>query len=115
MGNYNHKPNSGSMFVNDEKDPTNPAHQKFADRQGDGLIECPACQAQFAVYLNGWLKEGKNKTKFLSVSIKPKRTERAERGAGAPRTQAAPPRRHAAPPPKEPSGDDAPFDQPQSW
>jgi len=46
------KPNSGVLFKNNEKDPTNPAHQTWADLEGD-----------FAVAgIQYWAKAWENKT-----------------------------------------------------
>jgi hypothetical protein len=64
---YEQKPNTGSVFNNDRKETDN-----HPDRQGSALIECPHCNAKFAMWLNGWIKESTTKGKWLSLAFKPK-------------------------------------------
>jgi hypothetical protein len=81
MSNYTPKPNNGSLWPNDKK-----TEEKHPDRTGSIMLECPACQAQWEAFLDGWLKESDAGKKWLSVRVKAK-TKKPE-GQQAPKTQA---------------------------
>lgn len=58
---YQHKDNSGSLFVNDKKKSPN-----HPDRTGSALID------GVEYYVSGWIKKDKNGTPFMSMAFKPK-------------------------------------------
>jgi len=64
---YEQKPNSGSLWQNDKK-----TEDKHPDRTGTIMLECPACQAQWEAFLDGWLKKTGAGKQFLSVRVKAK-------------------------------------------
>jgi len=60
---YEQRDNSGTLFINDRKTDKN---SKLPDRKGDAIINGQA------MWISGWLKDGKNGTQFLSLSFTPK-------------------------------------------
>lgn len=64
---FEHKENSGSVFVNDRKQT-----ERQPDRTGDGKICCPDCGAVFPIWISGWIKRTANKQPFMSLAFTPK-------------------------------------------
>lgn len=60
---YEQRDNSGTLFINDRKTDKN---SKLPDRKGDAIINGQA------MWVSGWIKDGKNGTPFLSLSFTPK-------------------------------------------
>lgn len=58
---YEQRDNSGSIFVNDKKKAPN-----HPDRSGSAMID------GVEYYVSGWIKEGRNGDKFLSLAFKKK-------------------------------------------
>lgn len=56
---------SGSLFVNSRKEK-----ETHPDRQGNGLLVCPHCKKEFAVWISGWIKDLRQTTgKWLSLAF----------------------------------------------
>lgn len=94
---YTQRPNSGSLFKNQDKDPGNVQHEKWADYEGTAQIN----GQEF--FVNAWIKRPEGKKTFLSLAFKSK---------GQPRQQSAeaqqrPPARKPAPP-RDPDPNDNP-------
>ena len=62
-----HYVNSGSIGVNQRKEIDN-----HPDRSGSVNITCPKCQRESQFWISGWLKEGNDGSKFMSLSFKEK-------------------------------------------
>ncbi len=74
MADFEHRDNSGSLFVNSRK--TKDSHP---DRNGDGKIKCPCCDESFMIRMSGWVKEGRaGKQNWLSVAFTPEEAEGGE-------------------------------------
>lgn len=59
---YIPKPNTGTLFINDKKEKdTHP------DKNGNAMIACPHCRAEYKVWLSGWEKDNGR----ISLAIKP--------------------------------------------
>jgi hypothetical protein len=84
---YEKRPNSGTLFTNDKK-----GNDKAPDRKGDGMVHCPHCSANFDVELAGWIKEGRNGSKFLSMKIASKEDPGAYRGGQSEQSKPAAPK-----------------------
>lgn len=93
---YTQRPNSGSMFKNAEKDPGNPAHEKWADYEGSVQVN----GQEF--YISAWIKRPENKKPFLSLAFKPKGQQRQQ---PAQNQQQRPAVRKPAPPAPDPDLD----------
>lgn len=57
---YEQRDNSGSLFKNDKK-----GNEKAPDYRGNSMINGKLMK------ISAWLKEGKNGTKFMSLSFQP--------------------------------------------
>ena len=60
--------NSGALFKNDDKDEQNP---NWADYQGSINV------AGTDYWISAWLKKSKKGVKYMSLSVKPKDSQRA--------------------------------------
>jgi len=63
---YEHKPNSGTMFVNGYKTSENQP-----DMKGEGKGECPHCKQTWAVDLALWKRVSKGGKGYVTLSFKP--------------------------------------------
>ena len=73
---YEQRPNTGSLFKNDRKET-----DSHPDYKGsaliDGLGEC---------WLDAWINEAKDGTKYMSLKLKPKEARTQHTGAANPAT-----------------------------
>jgi hypothetical protein len=69
---YEMKPNTGTIFTNDEKNPDNPAHETWPDSKGSALID------GVEYWVNCWRKFPKDKKPYLSMSFTPKERQSAK-------------------------------------
>lgn len=60
-------PNSGILFREKEK-----RDEKSRDYKGEGDVTCTHCGTRFSLWLSGWIKTGRNNSKFLTLRFKPK-------------------------------------------
>lgn len=71
---FKHNPNTASLFPNEGKEK-----ETHADHNGQGVIQCPHCQAETPVWVNGYNKTIPNTAKpFITIQIKPKKEEKVE-------------------------------------
>jgi len=75
MPNFEPRPDTGSLFVNDRKTTEN-----HPDRTGTAEIQCPHCTALASFRVSGWLKTSKAGIKFMSLSFRPKEARPARNG-----------------------------------
>jgi hypothetical protein len=66
------KLNSAGLFTNDRTPDK-------SDFSGSIEIQCPKCQATSAFWLNGWRKTSKNGLAYISLALKPKSDNAANR------------------------------------
>lgn len=66
MSQYERRELSGILFKNTDKEPDNPAHEKWADYKGDAKID------GVDYWMNAWIKTAKNGSKFMGLNFKPK-------------------------------------------
>jgi hypothetical protein len=76
---YQQKPGNGVLFKNNDK-----LEDGHADYQGN-ITDMDGNEC----WLNAWINTSKNGTKYMSVSMRPKKARKTEQ---APPRQAAPPR-----------------------
>lgn len=82
---YVPRPNSGSLFHNNDKEQDNQP-----DYKGDALIKCPHCAKESPFWLSGWTKQGRHGD-FFSLALKPKEDKSARSaGQSAPTANYAP-------------------------
>lgn len=95
--------NSGALFRNKDKSKDDPKTEKWADYQGNALID------GVGYWLSAWLKQDKNGNTYMSLAFKPKDEQpRRERPAdiGPPGSNAPQGRRASL---KDQLDDDIPF------
>lgn len=68
---FEQKDNSGSLFKNDRKEK-----DSHPDYRGSAMID------GVEMWISAWLKEGKNGTKFMSLSFKPKDEQKPQAKGG---------------------------------
>jgi hypothetical protein len=81
VADFEHRDNSGSLFVNERKTRDN-----HPDRTGGGKILCPHCHATSKFRISGWVKPGTNgRENWLSVAFTAEEGDGGSRPASATR------------------------------
>jgi len=57
-------PNSGILFREKEK-----KEERDRDYRGEADVTCSACGHRFTTWLSGWIREGRNASKFLTLKF----------------------------------------------
>lgn len=74
---FEHKPNTGSLFINDNKKSDN-----HPDEEGKLYLECPHCQGSFWGYIKAWVKKTRDNKEFRSMAFKAMSDDGAQKSSG---------------------------------
>lgn len=73
--------NTGTLFVNEDKNADDPKQSKWADRKGGATICCPKCNQTSEFFVSGWVKKVQKQGErfgqaFLSLAFQVKDKQR---------------------------------------